>query len=162
MLGLDCSGLQASNANEITRTEQNGHQQQAQTDTVSWGEEEIALATKINELRSTQGLPALEPSSTLSLASRRHALDLDTHHLAAQHEGSDGSLPWGRAKDAGFPGQCVGENVFWITGAPVDADAVLNGWIASSGHYENLVHRDFRYIGLAMTKEHAVAVFGCE
>ena len=108
--------------------------------------EEQALVGLLNAYRAQNGLPPVGVSPTLTPAAERHANDMaENDHFS--HTGSDDSTPFERAKDAGYPGETVSENLFF--GSPRAADAMI-GWKSSqTGHNENMLQPQWRAIGIA-------------
>ena len=64
-----------------------------------------------------------------------------------EHRGSDGSSPSDRVTRAGYAWKTVGEN---IALGPESAAEVVNGWLASAGHCENIMDARFTVMGLAV------------
>ncbi len=69
-------------------------------------------------------------------------------HSVLAHEGSDGSSPAQRIARAGYLWHKVGENV---ASGPTTPEEVMDGWLASPGHCENLMDPDFSEMGIAYT-----------
>ena len=69
--------------------------------------------------------------------------------MAAQgyfsHTGLDGSSPGDRARAAGFSGGGIGENIAAGYGSP---EAVMAGWMNSSGHRANILNCGYRLLGV--------------
>jgi|GEM_PF-3119922 uncharacterized protein YkwD len=108
-----------------------------------WQEQMLA---KVNAERAAAGVAPLSWCPTLSVAAQRHTDDmLATSTLT--HTGSDGSGLKERAERAGYLGwNRLGENVAY--GYP-DVDAVMAGWMGSSGHKANLLNPAFTHLGAA-------------
>ena len=62
------------------------------------------------------------------------------------HTGSDGSSPGDRISRVGFPAGAWAENVAAGYGS---AAGVIEGWMGSEGHRENLLDPSFTSIGVA-------------
>jgi uncharacterized protein YkwD len=88
--------------------------------------------------------PPLTLASELNDAARAHARDLARHNTLS-HTGSDGSSPAERATRAGYAWRTVGENV---ASGPTTAESVMEGWLASPGHCENLMSPKFTEMGI--------------
>ncbi len=85
----------------------------------------------INVERAKHGLPALVENSELTLAARRHSLDMSEHNFVG-HTGSDGSDPETRAYEEGYTGDYVGEIA---AGAFPTPQGVVDAWMTSDkGH----------------------------
>jgi uncharacterized protein YkwD len=89
--------------------------------------------------------PPLALSSKLNEAARAHARDLAKNNMLS-HTGSDGSTPAVRATRTGYAWRVVGENV---ASGPTTPDEVMEGWLASPGHCENLMSPRFTEMGIA-------------
>ena len=94
--------------------------------------------------KSFAAVPPLILSSKLTRAALEHSKDM-ARHSEFEHEGSDGSTPPQRATRAGYVWRTVGEN---IAAGATSADEVMAGWLASSGHCENLMDPRFTETGI--------------
>jgi uncharacterized protein YkwD len=113
-----------------------------------------------NAERKKKDLPPLEPEPRLAAAARRQALDMAEHEKMA-HEGTDGSTPADRVKDAGYKGLRSGENVAY---GYRDIPALMEGWMNSPHHRDNILG-EFTQIGVARARSEKgepywAAVFG--
>jgi uncharacterized protein YkwD len=95
--------------------------------------------------RSFAPVPPLKLVSALSDAARVQARDMAKHSVLA-HEGSDGSTPADRVTRQRYKWRTVGENV---ASGPTSADEVMEGWLASPGHCENIMSGRFTDMGIA-------------
>jgi uncharacterized protein YkwD len=110
--------------------------------TSSW---EVAMLSRINAERSAVGAPPLAACGTLRRAAQGHSLD-QASHSTMTHTGSDGSTLRQRAERSGYLGwTSLGENVAYGYGS---VDAVMNGWMGSSGHRANLLNASFTHVGV--------------
>ena len=92
--------------------------------------------------------PAVQPltlEKRLTAAAREQARDMAKHNML-EHTGTDGSTPDVRVKRAGYSWRVVGEN---IASGPTTAEEVMEGWLASPGHCENLMSPRFSEMGIA-------------
>ncbi len=89
-------------------------------------------------------VPPLSLSSKLTRAAVEHSKDMAKHN-AFDHDGTDGSTPPQRATRAGYVWRTVGEN---IAAGATSADEVMEGWLASPGHCENLMDPRFTETGI--------------
>lgn len=94
--------------------------------------------------KSFPAAPPLRLASELNDAARAHSRDLARNNRLS-HEGSDGSSPAERVTRTGYPWRTVGENV---AAGPTSAKEVMDGWLASPGHCENLMSPRFAEMGL--------------
>lgn len=86
----------------------------------------------------------LRLSDTLSKAALAHSRDMADHSSMA-HEGSNGSTPAERVTRAKYKWRVVGENV---AAGPTTADEVMQGWLASPHHCENIMDPRFTELGV--------------
>src|SRR6185369_13244659 len=93
--------------------------------------------------RQFPAAPALAPESHLSRAARDHAHDMARHNML-DHTGSDGSRPDERVTRAGYKWRTTGEN---IASGPTSPEEVMEGWLASPGHCENIMNPRFTEMG---------------
>jgi uncharacterized protein YkwD len=84
-------------------------------------------------------------SAALTRAAAAHAADMAaTGHM--DHTGSDGSRAAERVSRVGYRWRTVGENV---AAGQQDAAAVVQSWLESPGHCENLMGPQFTEMGVA-------------
>jgi uncharacterized protein YkwD len=87
---------------------------------------------------------ALDPM--LTQAALQHSRDM-AEHDAFDHRGHDGSSPATRVERAGFKEhRIVGEN---IAAGAMTATEVVQGWLASPAHCENIMDDRFTSLGVA-------------
>lgn len=103
------------------------------------------VARLMNAQRARAGLSALAPSEGLARAATRQACDMASNGVRS-HTGSDGSSFARRYRAEGCRG-AGGENIAW--GQPTPA-RVVDGWMNSSGHRANILHRRARAYGIAV------------
>lgn len=100
----------------------------------------------VNQHRATAGLSPLIRAAELDSAAQRHSNDMATNNFMS-HTGSDGSTPGQRITAAGYSWTTYGENV---AAGYTTADAVVTGWMNSSGHRANILNGNFKEIGIAV------------
>lgn len=88
--------------------------------------------------------PPLRASELLDRAALAHSRDMAGRNQLA-HEGRDGSSPAERVSRTDYKWRVVGENV---ASGPRTADEVMEGWLASPHHCENLMDPRFTELGL--------------
>ena len=141
---------------------------------------EARVAELVNAERARAGLPLLSSDPKLAEVARRHSLDMAERRFF-DHVSPDGKDPERRGLDAGYPcrkshGTYVthglGENIFqsavfasvtfgsagartyqWMSADEI-ARQVVEGWMGSEGHRENVLKRSFdrQGIGVAITR----------
>ncbi len=89
--------------------------------------------------------PPLKLSALLSRVALEHSKDMAEHDLF-DHTGSDGRSPGDRMTRAGYKWRIAGEN---IAGGETTAEAVVEGWLNSPHHCENIMGPRFTEMGVA-------------
>jgi len=113
--------------------------------------------------RQKAGVPALKLSNQLNQAAQNHADDMTKNNYFS-HTGLNGSKPSDRAKAAGYNYSYVGENIAAGNTSPAD---VIQGWMNSQGHRENILNSNYTEIGFGYSYSYSsqyrhywVQVFG--
>lgn len=104
------------------------------------------LLAVVNAKRAEAGLAALVLDQRLSRAAALKAQDMFAKNYWA-HNSPDGKTPWEFVTFAGYRYRVAGENLaknFSMSGAVVDA------WMASPTHKENIMRSDYKDIGFAV------------
>lgn len=89
--------------------------------------------------------PALRWQAMLAESSRRYARELATRDRL-DHISASGATLRTRLREAGYVMRTAGEN---LSGGPETLDEVLDQWLASPAHCENLMVAEFQEFGLA-------------
>ena len=94
--------------------------------------------------------PAVAPL-TLNLqlreAARGHSQDMATNNYLS-HTSLDGRTPAQRTRQAGYSSEFVAEN---IAAGSSTAQAVIDLWMQSTGHCQNIMNSGLRVIGIGYT-----------
>lgn len=106
---------------------------------------EQQLFIQINQERAKKGIYPFKLSPVLKSAARAHACENASHNRLS-HSGLDGSTLGERVLRAGYDFQYVTENVAVGYDTP---NAVLNAWLLSSSHRENIY--DLRAVELGIS-----------
>ena len=104
------------------------------------------LLAATNTKRAQTGLPPLVLDQRLSRAAARKAQDMFSGGYWA-HNSPDGKTPWEFISQAGYRYRVAGENLaknFSVS------DAVVDAWMASPTHRDNLMRKDYNDIGFAV------------
>jgi uncharacterized protein YkwD len=113
------------------------------------------MLAAINEARSTARLCGATTFSAavpvtwnddIAEAAYKHSADMATNHYFS-HTGSDGSSPATRISQEGYHWSALGENIAY--GYPTVED-VIQGWLGSEGHCQNIMSPTFTEIGAAI------------
>jgi uncharacterized protein YkwD len=120
--------------------------------------QEPALAARVLELvndvrargthcgtRSFGAAPPLSLSAQLASVAAGHAADMAAHDYF-EHEDLAGHSPADRVRAMGLGEKLVGENIAY---GPKTADDVVQGWLDSPGHCENIMDPRFVQMGVA-------------
>lgn len=99
-----------------------------------------------NQKRTDGGLPRFNENTVLDRAAEDKAADMISRDYWA-HNAPDGTTPWHFFKEEGYPYQYAGENLARDFTKPED---VVDAWIASPSHKENLFSPRYEEIGVAV------------
>jgi uncharacterized protein YkwD len=112
---------------------------------------EGGVLTQINQVRAQHGLKPLRISVKLRAAADAHSAAMARYGFFT-HESRDGSVFWKRVEryyaPKGFAFWSVGENLLWTSG-DLSPEAVLQMWMNSPKHRENLLTARWREVGLS-------------
>ncbi|WP_163969352.1 CAP domain-containing protein [Oceanobacillus halotolerans] len=105
---------------------------------------EAAVVELTNDERSRVGLPALELDPQLSNVAREKSRDMRDNDYFSHTSPTYGS-PFDMMRDFGVNYQSAGENI--AQGQP-SPEEVVNAWMNSQGHRENILSDNFTHIGV--------------
>lgn len=105
------------------------------------------LLGRINNLRSSLGLPGYRINGALGAAAQSHAQWM-ADNASITHVRPDGSGPRTRAVNAGYPTTDVSENIYGGTNATVDS--AWGFWVNSGVHYRGMVNDRFQEVGIGI------------
>jgi uncharacterized protein YkwD len=107
----------------------------------------------VNGERADRGLAPLTANARLADAATAYAQDLVAGQYFS-HTGRDGSGVLERIKRSGYvprgTAYVLGENLAWGSGALATPGAIVNAWMNSPGHRDNILNPDFREIGVGI------------
>jgi uncharacterized protein YkwD len=95
--------------------------------------------------RSFGPAPPVRLSNTLGSVAFGHASDMARHNYF-EHQDLAGHSPADRVRAVGYREKLVGENIAY---GPKSADEVVQGWLGSPGHCENIMDPRFAEMGIA-------------
>lgn len=107
-----------------------------------------AVLSLVNQERAAAGCPAVALNAKLTKAAQDHSADMASHSNMS-HTGSDGSDPGARITRAGYTWSTYGENVAYGYSTP---EKVMEGWMNSPGHRENILNCSFKEIGIGLAQ----------
>jgi uncharacterized protein YkwD len=105
-----------------------------------------ATGTRCGE-KSFGPAPPLQLSGTLDGVAAEHAVDMARHDYF-EHVDLNGHSPADRLRATGYRERLVGENIAY---GPTSADEVVEGWLHSPAHCENIMDPRFVEMGLAQS-----------
>jgi uncharacterized protein YkwD len=108
---------------------------------------EAAVIDLVNTQRRRARCPEVHLDERLRTAARGHSVDMARRNEMS-HEGSDGSSPWDRAERAGYDA-ALSENVAM---GYATAQAVMDGWMNSRGHRDNILNCEAKAIGVGLAR----------
>ena len=111
------------------------------------------MLARVNALRASVGVGPVALCAPLTLVAQAYAEEMARAGVLL-HEGPDGAEPWDRMRAAGYRWSRASEN---LARGYVDVAAVMAGWIASPGHYANLVDPEAHDVGLGLAVDAAGA-----
>jgi uncharacterized protein YkwD len=103
---------------------------------------ELAVVRVMNVVRAQHGVPPLRVGRALTRAARSHSADM------ARRGYFDHGAFVQRLRRFGVRAPYVGENLAY--GTRLSASAIVQMWIASPPHRQNLLDRGFRRIGIGL------------
>lgn len=110
----------------------------------------------VNVKRIENGKQPLAWVETEANAARSHSVDMAVNNYLS-HADLGGVTMIGRAKEFGFNNwTLLGENIGWISGKGDPALRVVESWMNSKGHRDNILNRKFSESGIGI----AVAIDG--
>jgi uncharacterized protein YkwD len=107
----------------------------------------------MNAMRENEGVPDLKQQADLAKASADHSQDMvDNKYFA--HDSLDGRDVVARLKQVLYIPKTgdwvIGENLAWGAGALATPKSLVNAWMNSPPHRENLVSGDFKEVGMGV------------
>jgi uncharacterized protein YkwD len=90
-------------------------------------------------------------SGTLGSVALGHAADMAQHDYF-EHQDLSGRSPADRVRAVGYPEKLVGENIAY---GPKSPEEVVQGWLDSPGHCENIMDPRFAEMGIAYATGHS-------
>lgn len=109
-----------------------------------------------NKERAKNGLPPLTPHWELSRVARYKSADMrDKNYF--QHNSPTYGTPFDMIKSFGISYKSAGEN---IAAGQTTPQQVVNSWMNSSGHRQNILNPNYTHIGVAMRKAARTDIIG--
>lgn len=108
------------------------------------------VQSESNAERSQHGVAPLRVNQTLARAAQAKADDMAAKGYFA-HQGPDGSMAWDWMHTAGYEYEYAGEN---LAVDFEDSTQLVNAWMASPTHRENLLNQQYTEFGVGMAEGH--------
>lgn len=135
-------------ANEAEGEQQNTEDKQENADAdVSQFEQEVVDLT--NQEREKEGLAPLEIDTELSKVAREKSKDMQANNYFDHNSPNYGS-PFDMMQSFGIDYNTAGENIAQGQQTP---EEVVDAWMNSEGHRENIMNGDFTHIGIGYVEE---------
>jgi uncharacterized protein YkwD len=116
----------------------------------------LSFAEALNAFRAQNGVGPVRQSAVLNRAAQRYA-EMMASTGSFSHTGPDGSTVTTRVRATGCNGRgYFAENIAWGQSSANDA---FQGWVARSGHRENMLGRNYGVFGLGQANGYWVLTF---
>lgn len=113
----------------------------------SFGSQVIDL---VNVERQAEGLGLLVGNDLLTEAAQKYAQKMADEGFFAHQDPNTGQMPWDRATAVGYQWTMIGEN---IAEGQTSPEMVMEGWMNSKGHRENILRPEFKEIGIGIYRD---------
>jgi uncharacterized protein YkwD len=132
-----------------------------------FGVNKTVLLQLINNVRQTgcncgsSAMPPVAPltwNDQLGKAAYEHSKDMHANNFFS-HTGTGGTTVGQRVTAQGYVWRTVGENIAWGYSGE---QAVINGWLGSTGHCRNIMNGSFKDVGLGREGSYWTQVFGAK
>jgi uncharacterized YkwD family protein len=109
---------------------------------------ETAVFELVNLERRKHKLPPLKIDTDACKVARKKSRDMKENNYFS-HQSSTYGAPWDMLKAFNIPFTMAGENITW---GSATAEDVMNQWMHSPGHRNNILNPSFTHIGVGFTK----------
>jgi hypothetical protein len=106
----------------------------------------VQMLQAVNAERAKENLAPLCLNAKLDRTAKDHIEYKVRTGFTDPHVGEGGTMPWDRARVAGYVDGFIGEN---IAAGDTTVDAAMRGWMASPPHRANIMRDGFVHLGLA-------------
>lgn len=117
---------------------------------------EESIIAAMNRERVARGLKPLRSNNRLAVAASDRVDDMFAKRYF-DHVSPDGIDPFTWATRRGYAYRAIGENL--ATGYR-SAESIVNGWMKSPGHRQNILHSAFDEVGLGVAQGSPVRGYG--
>lgn len=108
-----------------------------------------AIRCLLNRERAKRGMKSLGSHWALRKAAERHSRSMVRKRYFS-HSGADGSSPKSRMRKAGYSGRAFAENITYGTGKYATPRSVVQRWMNSSGHRQNILGGVYDDMGIGV------------
>ena len=112
-----------------------------------------ALFCLHNEVRAAEGLETFRWSTLLAESAGSHSSDMVARSYF-DHESPEGVTPSERMEQTGYGDDRMhwrsAENIAWATGSQATPRSIMDGWMKSKDHRENILEPELRDIGFGI------------
>ena len=109
----------------------------------------------LNAIRADHGMKALKSDDRLTGAARGHSRKMVAKSFFT-HDSLSGKHFSGRIAATGWmdgrANWVVGENLAWGSGTLATPHAIVDAWMDSAGHRDNILKRRFRNVGVGVSR----------
>jgi uncharacterized protein YkwD len=117
----------------------------------------------INEERADRGRSRLGSRDQLKEAATKHSRAMDNQNFFS-HDSPGGADMVDRVRRTGYlrgaGSWALGENIAWGSGSLATPARIVEAWMNSSGHRDNILSRNFEHIGIGVARGAPVAGVG--
>jgi uncharacterized protein YkwD len=114
-----------------------------------------ALRCLVNATRARHGAPAVRPDARLNLAADGHSADMVARRYFA-HVTPDGRSLSDRVRATGYLARsrdwALGEDIAWGAGSASTPASIFRAWMNSPPHRRVILDREFRELGVGVTR----------
>jgi uncharacterized protein YkwD len=118
----------------------------------------VSFDLLLNDTRGLRGVSEVSENAALNRAASDHARDMVRHNYLS-HTGRNGSTPGDRAAAAGYDWDYISEN---IARGFTTEEGVMNGWMASPSHRDNILDPRAEDFGLGRVDNTWVLMLGSQ
>ncbi len=112
------------------------------------GATELYVAEKINRIRADRGLAPLRVAGKLRTAARRQSADMAANNFLAHVDSQGNDLQVRLARAGATEWSTIGENVGQSMGYRNNSDVIIEGWMKSPHHRDNILSGDYDSTGI--------------
>lgn len=112
---------------------------------------EKGIRERINKIRKSRGLGPLQYRKALRQAARNHSCRMASERFFS-HRNPSGQSVADRLAQNGLTFSFLGENIGMTEGIADPLDSIVEGWMNSEGHRENILNPHFTQTGVGVCR----------